>query len=266
MRVPCVLHILGVMSNHEATAKTPIESLLAIMARLRDPNGGCPWDVEQTFETIAPYTLEEAYEVDHAIRGGDMDELCDELGDLLLQVVFHAQMATEAGHFDFDSVASGISEKLVRRHPHVFGDPKRGGEVVAFDQPEDFSRFWEDAKAEERADKAEARGEAKQDPFEGIPIALPALSRSVKLKKRAKRIESLPEPVRLPPLEDSSLEASLHDALGRVTRESPEAKDLIGSLLLRCVDAAKTLGVDPEAALRDANANFEARCRESVES
>src|SRR6056300_296382 len=124
------------MAYDEDLIKNPkggMPRLVEIMRALRDPDAGCPWDVEQTFETIAPYTLEEAYEVDHAIRGGDMDELRDELGDLLLQVVFHAQMANESGHFDFDAVASGISEKLVRRHPHVFGDPERGGEVVTFD-------------------------------------------------------------------------------------------------------------------------------------
>ncbi len=254
----------------DPNTQTPIEDLLAIMARLRDPDGGCPWDVEQTFETIAPYTLEEAYEVDHAIRIGDMAELCDELGDLLLQVVFHAQMAKEAGHFDFDAVASGIASKLVRRHPHVFGDPDRGGEVVEFDQPEDFSRFWEESKAKERAGKAEARGEAAHDPFDGVPIALPALSRAVKLKKRAKRIEGLPATTREAPLEDAGLEAALRKALDAVSEDTPEGDGrrsaLIGSLLLRGVDAARALGVDPEAALRDANANFEARCREADRS
>lgn len=245
---------------------TPIETLLSIMARLRDPDGGCPWDVEQTFETIAPYTLEEAYEVDHAIRSGDMSELCDELGDLLLQVVFHAQMAKEAEHFDFDDVARGIGAKLVRRHPHVFGDPERGGEVRVFDAPDDFSRFWEESKASERAGKAEARGDETPDPFDGVPLALPALSRAVKLKRRAKRIEALPSEVRLAPLEDANLEAALQKALDS-TRDAPDpqarANALIGRLLLRVVDAARALDVDPEAALRDANADFEANCREA---
>lgn len=263
MRPLCPLHILVVMSDTETP--TPIDDLLAIMARLRDPDGGCPWDVEQTFETVAPYTLEEAYEVDHAIRGGDMAELCDELGDLLLQVVFHAQMAKEEGHFDFDAVAAGISSKLVRRHPHVFGDPERGGEIARFERPEDFSRFWEDSKAKEREGKAEARGTERLDPFDGVPIALPALSRAVKLKKRAGRIEGLPVAVHEAPLEDASLEAALGEAVANAAASAdPESKSaLIGSLLLRCVDSARALDVDPEAALRDANAGFEARCRKA---
>ncbi|MDP6977448.1 MAG: nucleoside triphosphate pyrophosphohydrolase [Myxococcota bacterium] len=254
------------MSDAQSTA---IENLLDIMARLRDPDGGCPWDVEQTFETIAPYTLEEAYEVDHAIRTGDMVELCDELGDLLLQVVFHAQMAREAGHFDFEAVAAGIGAKLVRRHPHVFGDPEQGGEVTQFEALEDFARFWEESKAKERAGKAQARGEAKDDPFEGVPMALPALSRAVKLKKRAKRIEGLAASARETSLEDTALEAALRKALD-ATREGPDARErsgeLIGSLLLRLVDAARELDIDPEAALRDANQAFEERCREAIES
>ncbi len=251
------------------TQPTAIENLVDIMARLRDPNGGCPWDVEQTFETIAPYTLEEAYEVDHAIRTGDMVELCDELGDLLLQVVFHAQMAREADLFDFEAVAAGIGAKLVRRHPHVFGDPEQGGAVTQFEALEDFSRFWEESKARERAGKAQARGEADDDPFDGVPLALPALSRAVKLKKRGKRIESLPASAREPSLEDAALEAALRKALD-ATRDGPDAREraegLIGALLLRLVDAARDLDVDPEAALRNANQAFEERCREAMNS
>ena len=151
-----------------------MERLLEIMARLREPDGGCPWDLEQSFETIAPYTIEEAYEVDDAIRRKDWDGLRDELGDLLLQVVFHAQMAREAGHFDFADVVRAISDKLVRRHPHVFGD-------AVIESAEAQTDAWEQQKADERA----ARGETSA--MDGVPLALPALLRARKLISRAVR-------------------------------------------------------------------------------
>ena len=156
-----------------------LDRLIRIMARLRDPDGGCPWDVEQTFATIAPHTIEEAYEVADAIERGDMGALRDELGDLLLQAVFHAQMAHELGHFDFDDVARAISEKLVRRHPHVFGD-----EVVVDSQAQ--TRAWERHKAAER----DARGaeRARASVLDGVAIALPALVRALKLQDRAARV------------------------------------------------------------------------------
>ena len=241
-----------------------IETLLAIMAKLRDPDGGCPWDLEQSFETIAPYTLEEAYEVDHAIRTGDMAGLCDELGDLLLQVVFHAQMAREAELFGFDDVSRGISEKLVRRHPHVFGDPNADGERTTFENPEDFSRFWEESKAKERAARAAAQAGREVDPFDGVPMALPALMRSVKLRKRARAIEPAPPGARGEALEDAVLEQAFRSAIERSQQQPREAAlTLIGQWLYRCVDAARELGVDPEEALRNANATFEARCRKN---
>ncbi|RZJ95869.1 MAG: nucleoside triphosphate pyrophosphohydrolase, partial [Brevundimonas sp.] len=155
---------------------TPIDRLNGIMRRLRDPDGGCPWDVAQTFATIAPYTIEEAYEVADAIERGDMTELKSELGDLLFQVVFHARMAEEAGLFAFDDVADAMSEKLERRHPHVFGD-----EAAKADEWSQKAR-WEDIKAEER--KAKSQGGVLDD----VPVGLPALARAAKLTKRAARV------------------------------------------------------------------------------
>jgi ATP diphosphatase len=264
--------ILGSMTNQPTT---PIQSLLEIMARLRDPAEGCPWDVEQTFETIAPYTLEEAYEVDHAIRTGDMESLCDELGDLLLQVVFHAQMAAEAGHFAFDDVANAICDKLIRRHPHVFGDPER------LRTAQEQTSFWEESKAQERASRAEARG-GPPDPFEGIPTALPSLTRAVKLKKRAARL-TLPEAAMQAgttqepgsAFDLSRLDTALDDLVGESSgalNGDPEnapmsqqrARQCVGRLLQRCVDAARALGVDPEDALREANFDFEARVNQAL--
>ncbi len=244
-----------------------MQRLLNIMAQLRDRDSGCPWDVEQTFETIAPYTLEEAYEVDHAIRMKDMESLCDELGDLLLQVVFHARMAEEAGHFAFDDVAGAICDKLIRRHPHVFDEQECGGEREPLRTAEDQTRFWEESKARERAGRAEASGGAT-DPFEGIPAALPALARAAKLRKRASRL-SLTEP-------GEEVEAHSHldfdhfdNALGSLVArvrcveedsgvQTSQAKRMLGQLLTRCVDAARALDVDPEDALRTANFEYEA--------
>src|SRR5215204_4283122 len=151
----------------------PIDRLLAIMARLRDPETGCPWDVEQTFATIAPYTVEEAYEVADAIERGDLKDLRDELGDLLLQVVFHARMAQEDGLFDFDDVARAISEKMVRRHPHVFG-------AETYDSLAAQKEGWEALKAAERQEKG-----AAASVLDDVPVGLPALTRAVKLSKRA---------------------------------------------------------------------------------
>ena len=199
------------------------------MARLRDPNGGCPWDLEQDFASIAPYTLEEAYEVDDAIRRGDMRGLADELGDLLLQVVFHARMAEEGGHFRFGDVVDGLCEKLVRRHPHVFGDAKVETSAAQ-------TESWEAIKAAERA---EAGGAA--DPLDDVPLALPALTRAAKLQRRAAR---------------AGLGAALPDPGG----EKPDAGAL-GERLFALVALANREGLDPEQALRDANARFVARLR-----
>ena len=165
------------------TRSAGIDRLLDVMARLRNPDGGCPWDLEQSFETIAPYTIEEAYEVAEAIRQDDRAALRDELGDLLLQVVFHAQMAREDGSFDFDEVARGIADKMIRRHPNVFGDDESDARHSAPAQ----MRSWEAQKAAEREAKAEAEGR-RPSVLDGVALALPALLRAEKLQKRAARV------------------------------------------------------------------------------
>jgi ATP diphosphatase len=219
--------------------QTPIERLLAIMARLRDPQGGCPWDLEQSFATIAPHTIEEAYEVDDAIRRGDMDGLREELGDLLLQVVFHAQMAREAGLFDFDAVAETLVDKLVRRHPHVFGDADvRDAEAQ--------TRLWEALKAAERAEKAGA--DAKPSALDGVALGLPALLRAQKLVRRATRAGLAIDEPRL-------------DVAWEQHRSSGSAESL-GALLFALAQAAAVRGVDAEIALREATRRFETRVRE----
>jgi MazG family protein len=211
-----------------------IERLLQIMAKLRDRDGGCPWDLEQSFETISPYTIEEAYEVDDAIHRKDWDGLRDELGDLLLQAVFHAQMAREADHFDFADVVEAISDKLVRRHPHVFGDAK-------IDTAHAQTAAWEQQKADERA----ARGETSA--MDGVPLALPALLRARKLVSRAERAGFERPGARL---------AELLAAF-----ESGDTETL-GDLLLSIVALAERAGLEPETALRNATAAFERRIRE----
>jgi uncharacterized protein YabN with tetrapyrrole methylase and pyrophosphatase domain len=206
-----------------------IDRLVEIMAKLRDPERGCPWDLEQDFASVAPYTLEEAYEVDDAIRRGDMPGLCDELGDLLLQVVFHARMAEEAGHFALTDVVAGLCEKLVRRHPHVFGDARI---ETAAEQTES----WEAIKRAERA--ADARPD---DALAEVPLALPALARAAKLQRRAAR-------------------AGLGAALPKPGGEKLDAAAL-GERLFALVALANREGLDPEQALRDANARFVERLR-----
>jgi MazG family protein len=251
-----------------------IDQLLEITAKLRDPKDGCPWDLQQTFETIAPYTLEEAYEVDHAIRGGDMAELCDELGDLLFQVALHARMAEEGSHFAFDDVVTAICDKLVRRHPHVFGDPGRAGERKVFASAEEQSRHWEESKARERAEKRVGPEGVNEldDPFRGIPRELPALTRAAKLRKRSTALKSGgasrhsrdfefdPDPgIQLGGFQSAldELAAHLRDLPQTGPRGGSEAARTIGALLTRVVVLAKGLGVDPEAALRDTNHEFE---------
>lgn len=222
-----------------------IERLLEIMVRLRDPQSGCPWDVEQTFATIAPYTIEEAYEVDDAIRRGDLVALRDELGDLLLQVVFHAQMAQEAGHFDFDGVANAICDKLVRRHPHVFGDAEVRTAAEQLDA-------WEEQKARERAAAHEAGTPSALD---GVAQGYPALLRAQKLMRRAKRAGISPPS---PDLDDAfaAFRAALaHEATGAIPEQAT------GALLLAVAQAANADGVDAEQALREASARFEAEAR-----
>jgi MazG family protein len=227
-----------------------IDELIKVMERLRHPQQGCPWDREQTFATIAPYTLEEAYEVAEAIARADMAELRDELGDLLFQVVFHAQMAREAGHFDFDDVVRAIVDKMVRRHPHVFAD------VQVADAAEQ-TRRWEAQKAEERAAKG---GGAAPSVLDGVAVALPALVRAEKLQKRAARV-GFDWPDVAGPL------AKVHEEIGEVEAElrqgapREQVAGEIGDLLFAVVNLARHSGVDAEAALRGASLKFERRFR-----
>ena len=209
--------------------------LLDIMTQLREPEGGCPWDVEQTFETIAPYTIEEAYEVDDAIQRGDFDALRDELGDLLLQVVFHAQMAKEAGHFDFGAVVEAVSDKLVRRHPHVFGDTR-------IETADAQTEAWEKQKASERA----SRGESSV--ADGLPLGLPALLRARKLISRAARAGFA-----WPSAEHAA--AKLAEELSEVKKElrsgdRARLREEIGDLLIATASLAQTLHIDPEEGRR----------------
>lgn len=221
-----------------------IERLVAIMARLRDPKTGCEWDTVQTFETIAPYTIEEAYEVADAIERGDMAELKDELGDLLLQVVFHSRMAEETGHFALADVITAISDKMERRHPHIFLGAAEGGH-----------HLWEQIKAAERSAKGQ-RGAGAVSALEGVALGLPALLRAEKLQKRAARTGfDWPDATGARAKIDEEL-AEVEEA---VTHE--EREEEIGDLLFAVVNWARKQGVDPEAALRGANAKFERRFR-----
>jgi len=231
----------------------PIERLIQVMAALRHPDGGCPWDLEQTFETIAPYTIEEAYEVAEAITQGDFASLKDELGDLLLQVVYHGRMAEEVGEFSFDDVANAITEKMIRRHPHVFG-------AVDIDGAEAQTEAWEAQKAVERAAKAAENGE-KPSALDGVSVAYPALMRAIKLQRRAARV-GFDWPETAPVID------KIHEELGELTDElaagtvNPDAvEDEMGDLLFACVNLARHLGVDPETALRRTNGKFEGRFR-----
>ncbi len=229
-----------------------IDRLLEIMARLRDPEGGCPWDVEQSFKTIAPYTIEEAYEVADAIERDDMGDLKDELGDLLLKVVYHARMAEELSHFDFDAVARAISDKMVRRHPHVFAD-----ETVASAAAQ--THAWEDTKAAERAARAEAKDE-RHSVLDGLTVGLPALTRALKLQKRAARVRfDWPGTVQVFDKIEEEIAEIKHeiDNGGDLARREDE----VGDLLFVVVNLARHLEVDPESALRHTNAKFERRFR-----
>ncbi|MBU3261328.1 nucleoside triphosphate pyrophosphohydrolase [Roseovarius sp. PS-C2] len=219
--------------------------LLDIMRRLRDPNSGCPWDIEQDFGTIAPYTIEEAYEVADAIERADWDELRGELGDLLLQVVFHAQIADDRGLFAFDDVANTISDKMVARHPHVFGDESRDKSA------EQQTRDWEAIKATERADKAQT------GVLDGVAVGLPALLRALKLQKRAARVGfDWPETTQV--LDKIAEEAAeLVEAAETLPHDKIEEE--MGDLLFVMANLARHLQVDPEAALRRANAKFTRR-------
>lgn len=214
----------------------PIDQLLAIMAQLRHPEQGCPWDVEQTFSTIAPYTIEEAYEVADAIERNDLTALKDELGDLLFQVVFHARMAEEAGHFGFEDVAGAISEKMLRRHPHVFGDAEK---------PD-----WEGLKALER------EGKEDDSALAGVALGLPALLRAEKIQKRAARTG-----FDWPDAQGAKAKVFEEIAEVEAAADQDAREDEIGDLLFAVVNWARKLDIDPEAALRRANSKFEKRFR-----
>ena len=229
----------------------PIERLLAVMAKLRDPDGGCPWDLEQSYATIAPYTIEEAYEVADAIERGDLADLKDELGDLLLQVVFHAQMASEARAFDFEAVADAVADKMIRRHPHVFGT----GDA---DAAETVTVNWETIKAAERAAKAK---DGKPSALDGVARGLPALLRAVKLQKRAARVSF--DWGEIAPVM-AKIEEELGELKAEMAQDQPHPErlqDELGDLLFAAVNLARHMKIDPEAALRHTNSKFERRFR-----
>ena len=237
-----------------------LDDLLKVMARLRDPGSGCPWDLEQSFATIAPYTIEEAYEVADAISRDDMDALKDELGDLLLQVVYHAQLASEQSRFNFADVADAITSKMIRRHPHVFKDPGLREEFVSSD-------LWQRIKDEE---KSERDGGRQGSRLLDVPLALPALTRAVKLQKRAAEVGfdwPSPAPVLAKAEEEiAELKAAIDETpKGAQTKPTKRVAEEFGDLLFVMANIARHLGVDPEAALRDANAKFVRRFR-SIEA
>ncbi len=219
-----------------------IETLRAIMKALRTPGTGCPWDLEQSFETIAPYTIEEAYEVQDAITRGNRADLCEELGDLLLQSVYHAQLAAEEGAFTFDDVLEAINTKMVRRHPHVFGDEAAKSATLA-------KGFWEDMKAKERA-KAPPEGL-----LASVPLALPGLTRALKLQAKAARVG-----FDWPSVDNVYDKISEEIAEFRAAPETEKAAEF-GDLLFALANVARHLGIDPEEALRATNAKFARRFR-----
>ena len=239
-----------------------IARLIEIMAALRTPGSGCPWDLEQNFGTIAPYTIEEAYEVADAISRGDLDDLKDELGDLLLQVVFHARMAEEQGSFAFGDVVRAITEKLIRRHPHVFGD--KGGMSTG-----EVNVQWDQIKAQEKEARKPARAKAGKGPalvdsslgrsgaLSGVPAGLPALARALKLQQKASKVgfdwnsaQAVIDKIRE---ETGEIEAELANG------EAEKVKEEVGDLLFVIVNLARHLGVDPETALRMTNLKVERR-------
>lgn len=238
---------------NRSEAGETLAALLALMERLRDPDRGCPWDREQTFASIAPYTIEEAYEVRDAIERGCPQGLREELGDLLFQVVFHARMAEERGWFDFAAVARSIHEKLIRRHPHVFGESARVADAA------EQSLLWDELKARERSQRAR-EGEGEEGALADVPLALPALTRSAKLGRRAARVGfdwEHPAQVREKVLEEvGEIDAALAGG-----SETAEIAEELGDLLFAVANWSLHLSVDPEEALRAANAKFERRFR-----
>jgi ATP diphosphatase len=246
------MRIRDLETGNEAAMKPSrdIGALIDIMAALRTPGTGCPWDLEQSFATIAPYTIEEAYEVADAIARGDLDDLRDELGDLLLQVMFHARMAQEQSAFDFGDVVQAITAKLLRRHPHVFGDA-RGLKVEAVNE------LWERIKAQEKAAQAEEGKPAQAGALAGVPVALPALTRALKLQEKAGKVGfdwNDPRAVLSKIREEADeIEAALDgdngDAIGRE----------VGDLLFAVVNLARHVKADPESVLRTTTQKFERR-------
>lgn len=253
------------MPDHNATLRSdtsaalaalpnePLARLLAVMAKLRDPNGGCPWDLKQDFASLVKYTLEEAYEVVDAVEKRDFKALCEELGDLLLQVVFYAQMAKEAGHFEFQDIVAGLNDKLIRRHPHVFGD-----ESIA--TAEAMTERWESDKAKERAAKAAPEAAAAvPSALDGLTSALPALTHCQKIVQRATRVGFDWEQAAdvLPKLDEEIKELAAEIPTGDTERITDE----LGDVLFTTVCLAHKLRIDPETALRQANRKFERRFR-----
>ncbi|NMA98966.1 MAG: nucleoside triphosphate pyrophosphohydrolase [Phyllobacteriaceae bacterium] len=236
-----------------------IARLIEIMAALRNPDGGCPWDLEQDFRSIRHYTIEEAYEVADAIEREDFGDLREELGDLLLQPIYHAQMASEAGHFDIGDVIYSITDKLIRRHPHVFGDTEAGNSAAS-------EQRWEAIKAQERAAKAARKGDEEPSILDDVPQVLPALARAEKLTKRVAKVGfDWPD---LPAVREKITEELAEVAEAEASGDADALREEIGDLLFAVANLARKAGVDPEAALRDANSKFtrrfhyvEARCR-----
>jgi ATP diphosphatase len=238
--------------NGSMSPSRDIDRLIQIMAALRDRNSGCPWDIQQTFRTIAPFTIEEAYEVADAIERGDIHDLRDELGDLLLQVVFHARMAEEAGQFDFGGVVDAITAKLIRRHPHVFANARDLS-------PAEVKALWGRIKAEEKRDRAAARGlsEGPASALSGVPLSMPALTRALKLQEKASKVG-------FDWAEARAVLAKLREEIDEIEAEidagdADAAAGEIGDLLFAAANLARHLAVDPEAALRGTNAKFERR-------
>jgi ATP diphosphatase len=231
------------------TDTTQLLRILDIMKALRDPESGCPWDIEQNFASIAPYTIEEAYEVADAIETGNMETLKDELGDLLLQVVFHAQMADEAGYFNFFDVAATISDKMERRHPHVFGDTDAANADAV-------KSNWEDIKARERAEKSAGQQASLLD---DVPTALPGLSRAVKLQRRAARVGFDWNEIKAVFAKlDEEIDELRHEIRTDIDNKT-RLEDELGDVLFVIANLARHLGVDPEAAIRSTNAKFTSR-------
>jgi ATP diphosphatase len=238
------------------TPARDIGRLIEIMAALRTPNTGCPWDLAQNFATIAPYTLEEAYEVADAIARDDLDDLREELGDLLLQVVFHSRMAAEQGAFDFGDVVQAITEKLIRRHPHVFGDERS-------QTPHGVEDLWHRIKEQEKRDKARKNGGGssgdRDGALAGVPVALPALTRAVKLQDKASKVGfdwNDPRAVLRKIREEAD---EIEAELDRTEIDAAATAGEIGDLLFAAVNLARHLRADPEAVLRQTNRKFERR-------